>query len=1049
MRRSQHLFPAPWRLLALLLVAATLAGGLTPGRARADEAEATRVYIVQLREPPAIDATDRSRRVGEERFDARSPAVSSYGAALVASHDQLLAEIGAPDAKLYSYKLAFNGFAARLTAAQAARLRAHPDVQRVSLDRVKSLRTNASAQFLGLLDPGNGLRNARGLTGEGVVIGIIDSGIDPGHPAFGDREQKPKPRLCRGSWAKESLLGAWLCHRFKQPRFRPLYAPLPDWHGRCQAGPGFPATACNNKLVGARFYANGFRGSFPMDPAESLSPLDADGHGTHIASVAAGGRVTATLGDTVLAPISGIAPRARIAVYKACWLEPGATRAHCAMSDLQRAIEDAVADGVDIINYSVGTGDGEPGDSDALALLAAANAGVLTVAAAGNGGPAPASIESPGSSPWVLATAAATRSGTRYDEVLRFTAPAGVTGDLTMKEAAFTPELRNTGAVTASLVLADDGLGAADGCTALANAADLAGRIALVRRGSCDFLSKVANAEAAGAIAVVVFSDAQEDGQPITMKGERGVVDIPAVMIGQADGEALATRLLAGDSVQVTLQKGLIASRQVTGNILYKASARGPNPNVFDILKPDLAAPGVDILGAQTPGVANGLRGERFQYLSGTSMAVPQVAGVAALLRQAHPEWSPAALRSALMTTARQDLLLADGGSAGPFDFGAGHIVPDLAVDPGLVYEAGRDDYDAFGCGIGLTGIGDERCDALREAGLSLEAADLNLPSMASHALVHSRSIRRRVTNVGPAAVYQATVEAPPGIAVAVAPASLALASGESAEYTLTFTSTGTARRSDYFSDEARLPDFRFGSLSWSDGRHRVRSPLAVAPAAIGVEDPVAGHEATGQTTVHVDFGYDGTYQALVSGLASPASTTGTVIDDPLDYYTFQPDDSALPDFIRRQRISVPPGTRYLRVALVATTGGDAEDLDLYLHCPDGACPGDVLASATDAATEVIDLLDPAPGEYLIDIHGFEVSGPEAGYETGVWMVNDAPGPGGFSVLAAPAAAVTGASGEVTLGWAGLDPGELYLGLVTHGDGAHALALTLVEIATP
>jgi subtilisin family serine protease len=1057
MRRHLRPFSLSRRLLATLLLAGAAAIGLVTGPARADDAaaapadprEASQVYIVQLRQAPAIEAASDSRRVGQERFDARSTAASSYGAALVESHDRLLAAIGAPDAKLYSYKLAFNGFAARLTAAQAAQLRADPAVQRVTLDRVKRLRSNASAQFLGLLDPGIGLRNARGLSGEGVVIGIIDSGIDPSHPAFADLESKPKPRLCRGSWAEDSLLGAWLCHRFKKPRFRPLYAPLPDWHGRCQAGPGFPATSCNNKLIGARFYASGFRDAFAMDAAESLSPLDADGHGTHIASVAVGGRVMANIGGTALAPISGIAPRARIAVYKACWLEPGATRANCAMSDLQRAIEDAVADGVDIINYSVSDSDGWPDDSDAMALLAAADAGVLAVAAAGNDGPAPASIDSPGSSPWVLAVAASSRDGIRYDEVLRVTPAASGTGDINMKEAAFTPELRSTGARSGSLVLVADGQGSADGCTAPANAADLKGRIALVRRGSCEFLAKVVNAGDAGAIAVVVFGNEEEDGLPITMTGERGVAGIPAVMIGQADGEALAARLRAGEAVQVTLQKGLIASREVVGNVMYTPSARGPNLRALDILKPDLTAPGVDILGAQTPEVANGLRGERYQYLSGTSMAVPAVAGVAALLRQAHPQWSPAALRSALMTTARQNLVRADGSSADPFDFGAGHIVPDLATDPGLVYETSRDDYDAFGCGIGLATVDPDRCAALADAGYSLAATDLNLPSITSHDLVHARSIRRRVTNVGPAAVYQATVAAPPGTTVVVTPSSLALASGESAEYTLTITSTGAARRADYFSADAALPDFRFGAITWRDARHVVRSPLAVAPAAIGVEDPVAGHEASGNTTIHVDFGYDGPYQALVSGLAAPAIHGGNIIDDPLDYYAFLADDNALPDFIRRQRINVPPGTRYLRVALAGTATDDGDNLDLYLICPQGACAQGYRYSANDSATEVIDIRDPAPGEYIVDVHGLQVAALETSYELGVWLVNDAPGPGGFSVTSAPAAATTGASGEVTLGWSDLAPGELYLGLVTHGDGEHELAQTLVEIATP
>ncbi len=179
--------PRPPSLLATLLLAGLLANALAIGQARADDAaaapadsrEATRVYIVQLRQAPAIEAANDSRRVGEERFDARSALVSSYGAALVDSHDRLLAAIGAPGAKLYSYKLAFNGFAARLTAAQAAQLRADPAVQRVTPDRVKLLRSNASAQFLGLLDPGNGLRLP--------TCGVLHD-VDDGHGRLRHRE---------------------------------------------------------------------------------------------------------------------------------------------------------------------------------------------------------------------------------------------------------------------------------------------------------------------------------------------------------------------------------------------------------------------------------------------------------------------------------------------------------------------------------------------------------------------------------------------------------------------------------------------------------------------------------------------------------------------------------------------------------------------------------------------------------------------------------------------------------------------------------------------
>lgn len=1036
-------------LLAGLLAVLPGIGIAADQPAAARDQETPRVYIVQLRAPAAIEASANQERVRAGRFDPHSAAVSGYSATLAASHDELLAEVGAADAKLYSYKLAFNGFAARLTVEQAARLRVHPAVQRVSMDRIKSIRTNASGRFLGLLDAGTGLRNSHGLSGEGVVIGIIDSGIDPSYPGFADSTEKPMPRLCRSSWARESLLGSWLCRRFrKSGRQQTLYMPLRDWRGRCETGPGFPAGSCNGKLVGARYYVNGFRLMNELDEVEQLSPLDVDGHGTHIASIAAGGKTSAMLGGTVLAEISGIAPRARIAVYKACWLRPGETRAHCATSDLQRAIEDAIADGVDIINYSVGTAEGGPGDPDALALLSATAAGILPVAAAGNDGPAIASLESPATAPWVMAVAASSREGRRFDESLRITADSGPVLSITFKEAAFTPSLRSTGALSAPL------RAAGEACSSLPTG--ISESIALISRGSCDFELKLRNAEEAGAIAAIVYNHDSDDGRPITMKGERDSVALPAVMVSRDDGSALLLRLEAGEALEARLEKGHITPRQAAGNILYKESARGPNPDVFAILKPDVSAPGIDILGAQTPNVANGVRGERFQYLSGTSMAAPHVAGIAALLKEARPQWSPAVLRSALMTTARQDLMLADGTSpATPFDIGAGHVVPNRAVDPGLVYEVDSIDYEAFGCGIGLAVLSEEYCSLLAMEGYALAPEALNLPSITSYNIVHQSRIERRVTNIGPAAVYHARLSAPPGIEASVEPSMLALAEGESASYTVTFTSTGDAPRLNYFDPAALLPDFRFGSLHWESPQHSVYSPIAAAPASIAVQQAVAGHGSDGTTSIDIDFGYDGSYQAMVSGLATPAIHAGKVIDDPLKYYTIIPDDDALPDFIRRHRVDIPAGTRYLRIALVATDPDHDDDLDLYLQCPEPGCPGGLraLASASDAEVEIIDLLNPAAGEYLIDVHGFLVEdslgSDGAGYELGIWMIDDLPGPGSFHVTSMPSAAASGSSGRTSLGWSGLDTEELYLGLVTHDDGEHELAWTLVEIATP
>ena len=225
--------------------------------------------------------------------------------------------------------------------------------------------------------------------------------------------------------------------------------------------------------------------------------------------------------------------------------------------------------------------------------------------------------------------------------------PATVKKDYPALEAAFTPRLRTAGPLTLRLILADDGTGTTfDGCEAIVNKLELSKQIALIQRGGCTFETKIRNAQTAGAAAVVVFSD---QGEPILMTGNRSAIRIPALMIGQADGQLLRERLQDEDPVEVTLDSRVFLTVRDQGNQMQGFSGRGPSVWEPNVLKPDLTAPGADILAGHTPDAANNVRGELFQYLSGTSMAVPHVAGTAALLKEAHPDWSPAALRSAMI----------------------------------------------------------------------------------------------------------------------------------------------------------------------------------------------------------------------------------------------------------------------------------------------------------------------------------------------------------------------------------------------------------------
>ncbi|MGI9330363.1 MAG: S8 family serine peptidase [Gammaproteobacteria bacterium] len=1029
-----------------------------------------KVYIVQLDEPPALGyrggkpgmAKTRPRR--GQRFDAADPRVRRYGSYLTTKHDSALRSVGAYQTKLYSYRYAFNGFAARMTPLQAEKLRGQRGVAKVWEDRIRYLNTNDSSRFLGLLNGQDGLRIGEGLTGEDVVIAVIDSGITPEHPSFKDSRSAKKPKICRSSFGENTLVGIWLCTKYRRKEDRLVYDAPVGWTGACEAGDEdidrFTTRDCNNKLIGARFYIDGFLERNFLDINEFISPRDADGHGTHIASTAAGNEVRAKIAGQKIDEIIGIAPRARIAVYKACWLEPGQTRGSCSTADLQRAIEDAVADGVDIINYSVGSSDISISDPDDLALLAASDAGILSVVAAGNDGPTPESILSPAAAPWVLSVGNASRTGTRFERALQVDSPSDLAGDYVIREGVFTRTLESTGTIEGELVLVDDGVVSVsddevgttfDACQTIENRNEVEGKIALVQRGSCDFEVKFENAENAGATAVVVFNNT---GGLLNMLVSPNTIGIPAVLISQSDGQLLLDELNRDEVIELQLLPDLVIENNAVGNRVADSSARGPNAAALDILKPDLVAPGVDILAGQTPDVANGFRGELYQYLTGTSMSVPHMAGLAALLKEARPDWSPAALRSALMTTARQNVLLNDGETpAGPFDMGAGYVDPNLALNPGLIYEAGKDDYSAFNCGAGIPRSTQAECDALVSAGYSLDPSNLNLPSIAIAELALSKAVTRRVTNTGDApATFDVAVESPEGIDISVSPTSLTLAPGESAPYTASFSNVSSA-----------LNQWVSGALTWSDGTRQVRSPVVVKPVNFSAVETVLGDTSDDTRSFDVEFGYTGNYRALATGLELAErdgcrDTNGFAVpcllaEDFSDNYQFEPVDADLPDSVERFDFNTIEDTVFLRVALFDEDTAGQDDLDLYLYySPDGQFYSQIARSVNNDSNEVIDLPFPAAGEYFVDVHGYDTQGQNGTeFILSVWRLGseETPTPANLTVTA-PTSAAAGTVSPVNIQWQGLNPGR-YLGGIEHRDDTDAILtpFTRIDVEVP
>lgn len=1011
------------------------------------------VYIVKLKDPGAATykggaGFGATKPASGERLDRNSGAVEAYAKQLELTHDRILAEVGAQNSKVYSFRYALNGFAAKLTAAQVSLLARNRLVERVWPDRQLHLATNNSSIFLGLEDQQGGLRADLKLRGEGIVVGIIDSGIAPNHPSLSDVEEQV-PRLCRGSWATASWLGLWLCGSYRRnPPTVSVYDPPVNFHGTCEAGDGFAPSDCNNKVVGARYYLDGFLFENELDPNEFRSPKDADGHGTHIATIVAGNQVDAYLFGTRVARVSGIAPRARIAVYKACWLKPGETRATCTTSDLTRAIDDAVGDGVDIINYSIGSLETDLTSPDDLALLNAVDAGVLTVVAAGNDGPNLDTIGTPSSAPWVLTVAASTQSGEAYDTAIEITAPSDLAGKIPAREAAFTPQL-TTDPLEETLVTADDGQAqianggtgsVRDACQPLANGDDVTGHIVLIQRGGCEFQVKLTNAELAGAIAAVVYNNG---GSPIVMNGDVGSVDIPAVMIGAADGQQLVDRLAAGDEVTLKLAKGLYLPFQEDGNVMADFSSRGPPLSDQNFLKPDVTAPGVDILAGQTPDVANGLRGETYQYLSGTSQAAPEVSGVAALLKEAHPDWTPGMLKSALMTSAYQGVVRSDGSAADPLDMGAGHIDPNKAVDPGLVYPNDYRDHAAYLCGFVRSPISADECATLSDLGYTSDPRNVNLPSIAVADLITGDTVKRHVTNLGPPATYTVEATAPPNMDVFVDPPTLVLGTGQTAEFSVRFADLGAA-----------LDLWSFGQLAWSDGTHTVVSPIALQPVALRAPAELRLEGRSGDATMPVAFGYTGAYTATVHGLRPPfvddqtgEIPRGFVDDDTSRNFTFRFDNG-----VTAQGINVAPDQLYLRVALFDEFTDGNDDLDLYLfYCPNDLCT-QVGQSGGFTSNEEIDITFPEPGLYLALVHGFQTDqvngGPGANFSVFTWSfgIDDVVG---NLAAEAPDSAAEGDHVDLALHWEGLEPGMRYLGAVSHSTPDGLYSLTLVSVDSP
>ncbi|KAJ6805626.1 subtilisin-like protease SBT1.9 [Iris pallida] len=687
-------------------------------------------------------------------------------------------------ALVYVYDNALHGFSASLSAPQLEHLKRSRGFVSCYRDARVEKDTTRSSRFLGL-DRASGLWPASRL-GEDVIIGVVDTGVWPESGSYRDDGMPPVPAR---------------------------------WKGECEAGPGFPPSSCNRKLIGARSFNRGLLANSPNLTIAANSTRDTDGHGTHTSSTAGGSFVEgASFFGYAAGASRGMAPRARLAAYKVLWEEGGY------VSDILAGIDGAISDGVDVLSLSLGLDDvALYRDPVAIGSFAAAERGIFVATSTGNEGPYLGLLHN--GIPWAMTVGAST-----IDRKLSGVVELG-DGTRIVGQSIFpgTPE-----SLTGLPVVF---LGTCSDASTIAKA----GHEKIVVCDSSAPLDAVTRRVRSANVSAGIFVSKDPFVELLTK------FDFPGVIISPQDGSTIRKYLNKSSKPKATLKFRCTVLGSSPAPVVATYSSRGPSQSCPSVLKPDVVAPGDLILaswaGNSSVGIAVGGRDlySPFNVISGSSMSCPHAAGVAALLRAAHPEWSPAAIRSALMTTANvlDDAMrpiadMGDGGRpASPLAMGSGHIDPNRALDPGLVYDAGTEDYLRLLCGMGYTReqiLTVTRSSHAANCSDGAATTDLNYPSFialfdAANATVAEpkrvvKQFRRVVTNVGEAAsTYSANVVPVKGFSVAVAPERLAFKKKyEKKSFTVTL--EGHAGE--------KADEVVHGSLTWVDeeGKHVVRSPI-------------------------------------------------------------------------------------------------------------------------------------------------------------------------------------------------------------------------------
>lgn len=987
-------------------------------------------YVVSLSDPPvalyqggAVAKDGRAlaptaiEKTGAARLDADSPAVLRYVSHLDTRRDLVLDRAEAKANRALTpdlvYRYASNGFALSLTLDEAAALAAMPGVSAVTPDWYETPQTDAGPSLIGAESIWNGaVAGIAATRGEGIVIGIIDTGINWNHPSFAAQ--------ANDGYAHTNPLGRFF--------------------GLCASAPA----RCNAKLIGVYDFTN--------EGARDGS--DANGHGSHVAATAAGNRIDSNInaGPQLLpVTVSGVAPRAAIISYKACQRDdsgqsPSGT---CPGSATLAAIDQAVRDGVSVINYSIGGAPRDPwieirsnSQSSTRALLAARAAGVFPAVAAGNEGPAPGTVTSPGNAPWVIAVANATHDrvfGTRLSGLTGPTLPpgsemlgAGLSAGIGPRRVVYAGDFGN----------ALCGTGASQGVnpTGASNpfaAGTFNGEIVVCDRGIYARVEKGFNVRAAGAGGYVLANTAAD--------GESIVADthfLPTVHLGFADGTRLLAAIAAARAAGSEVRAAITATERLVGprfgDVLASSSGRGPVQPFGGWLKPNLTAPGTNILAAA--GTGNGLAS-----LSGTSMASPHVAGAAALLLALDRNASVSGIESALLTTTSPSVRASDGVSlATPYEAGAGRVnLVDAARAP-LYLPMTVADY------VAADPIANGSDAPLR----------LNHPSLLDPECLGTCRLTRRVVNRGAAATWRLEARLPSGALLAGNGQTLSLGTGESRELTFDLDVSANALTGTWiFGEIALVPVNAAGNLAAQ------RLPVAVfaSPGAIPPTLTIEAGSTHGYRDIELanfaalpDAGF------IAGSLTRVDEQSATVAVDPTPNDAY--DNPAASSHVRTfALVGDPRGpVRYSVIVETASFGASRADLFVGSDDNDDGVPqsGEQLCAQTGAGSGkrcefdlVVAASEPVRRMWAMAQNRSAAASAPANISISVVGVpKEGPPPPrvGSLVASGPGQVAANAPFTMRLGWSVPDmlPGDRWLGFVDYlaQPGGAPIGRTLVTV---